>query len=204
MFFVSLLKRLRSKCRSLFSSHDFSILPIKYSSSKAAVFLVWFLLSLTAVISSVFVLIYFFYYGPLAYVEPAAVVPSETPQDKHHRDLDSDMSRVSSEIESQLKSMFQPQLIMELAAYTDDFGVVDEDRLSDRSKKIIYEDPVWQQVYINFRKDTWQSQERERQSESFDAFHYDPSISPLIIQILERQDANNPSSQQPDQPEDSL
>ena len=98
----------------------------------------------------------------------------------------------------ELSLVIQPKLFTELVAFTDQFGVVHEESLSSDSKKVIHDNLLWQNIYIKYRQDVWNDHAQDRQSESFDAFYYDPLISDLVNGAT--QSATN---QENDQPQDS-
>lgn len=114
---------------------------------------------------------YFFAYGPATPLSP------DGPQVSHGQDQSEDGKPLPEMLKHGL------EMVREMVAMTDHYGVVDEDAMSERVKQLICEDKALRNAYMKYRQKAWDLRQGARAEDSaglFDNPGYLPSLSPLV------------------------
>ena len=75
------------------------------------------------------------------------------------------------------------EMVREMVGLSDDYGVVDEDAMSERVKQLICEEEDLRNSYLRYRQKAWDLRQGARAEDSaglFDNPGYLPSLSPLV------------------------
>ena len=116
---------------------------------------------------------YFFAYGPATALSP------DGPQVSRGQDQSQD----GKPLPEMLNLEHGLEMVREMVAMTDYYGVVDEDAMSERVKQLICEDKALRNAYMKYRQKGWDLRQGARAEDSaglFDNPGYLPSLSPLV------------------------
>lgn len=83
--------------------------------------------------------------------------------------------------------------MQQLSIHTDNYGFVDENKLSEEFREIIRTDAIFRDAYLKYRIEIWHRRKQNRQEAAIDSGDYDPGQTQLVSVSQEEANDNSES-----------